>query len=250
MPDPAPTTPTTTPATTTDTPAPTPPQPSADPPKAPATPPAAPPAPPVAPASTTEDNREPHWLAARLERERRTMLRDMGVDNPDDVKAALADLKKRREAEMTEAELLKSRVAELEKSSSDRDELHATVTDLASAKLAALSEAQRNAVLKIAGDSARKQLDAITVLSATWAPDAPPTDGGTGDAPTATAPTAPIPAPATTAQTAPAPPPTPATATENRLATYEKLLTDNPMAAATYRHRYRVEIQKAKDART
>ena len=45
-----------------------------------------------------EDDKEPSWLAARLEREQRSVLKKLGVESVDDAKKAIEDLKKLRDA--------------------------------------------------------------------------------------------------------------------------------------------------------
>ena len=87
---------------------------------APGTPaPAAPPAPPAAPAGAP--NEDPPWLAERLQRAQRAILKETGFATPEEAKAAkeaLAKVEKdRKEAElaaMTEVERLKTQNAEIE----------------------------------------------------------------------------------------------------------------------------------------
>jgi hypothetical protein len=190
------------------------------------------------PATTTQGEQksdgDPTWLPERLERERRKMLRDMGVEDPADVKAALAELKKRRDAEKTELERLQTQVTELTAKVSDREALRTTVAARAVAEMAALPEAQQTAVRTVAGDDPQQQLTTIEAMRPTWAkPEA----------------TAPIPAPASTTAGQPAPAEASAAASTNHLATYEELQKTNPMQAATYRLMHAVAITKAQKAR-
>lgn len=180
---------------------------------------------PVVTATTTTDaapDKEPSWLAARLERERTATLKAVGFDSADDAKASKEELKKRRDAEKSETERLKSENVELAAKAKRVDELAAVVDANAKAELASLTESQRAGVLSIAGDDAGLQLKAIAAMRPTWA-TAP-----------ATATTKPVAAPATTAPVNAAPSPANATASPSHLATWERLKETNPVQAAHY----------------
>jgi len=163
------------------------------------------------------------------------MLRDLGIEAGTDVKAALAELTRRQDAERTELEKAQARAATLEAEASRGREYAALVTETANAELARLDEHQRAAVTSTAGTDPAAQLRLIRVLAPTWA--------AAGNAPVA-----PPPAPANTTQPAAPPSPT-APTTENHLSTYESMVATNPMRAAYYRLAHADEIRKAKETR-
>lgn len=164
------------------------------------TPPAAPAAP--IPAPQTDEGKEPHWLPDRLRRTeeaaRKALLRELGVEDPKDAKKALADYKARVEAEKSELQKAQERAAALEATAKQAEVYKAKVETWAKAEFDKLTESQKAAVERLAGDDPLKRADAIEVLRPTWAVAVP------AQAPAA-APTA-APAPA-------APPPVPAPAT-------------------------------------
>ncbi|MGK3981320.1 hypothetical protein WMF38_57515 [Sorangium sp. So ce118] len=192
------------------------PAPAADP-VAPAAPAAA--APPVAPtpapaaptpAPQGDDAKEPHWLGARLQRTeeaaRKALLKELGVEDPKDAKKALADYKARVEAEKSELQKAQERAAANEAAAKERDIYRAKVETWAKGEFDKLSDAQKAAIERLAGDDPLRRADAIELLRPTWgsaapaAPAAPPV-------PTAPAAPPPIPAPANIAPPAPAPRP-------------------------------------------
>lgn len=173
------------------------------------------------PAPTATTSEDPPWFKPRMDRERKSWLKQLGVETDDDAKAAFAELKKRRESELSDQEKLRAQVAELQATAARAKTLESAIASRADAELAALTEAQRSAVTALAGDDPAARLNAITALRPTWAAPAP-------------AAPAPIAAPATTSPASAAPAPT-APATDNVLATYEALVKRNPMQAAQYR---------------
>ncbi len=199
------------------------------------------PATPAAPAAiaappTSEAGADPAWLAKRLERARLSVLAEMGVENVDNAKAALADLKKRRESEMSETERLVARNAELEASAKVADEYRAAVTERAAAALAGLTPEQREFVEESANGDPLRTLrladKARAAFQVTAAPAAKP-----------------VPAPASTSAASPGP--TPASAqSANHLATWESLKASNPVLAAHYLSAHTVEISEARKARS
>lgn len=186
------------------------------------------------------DPTEPAWLKGRLDRERdagrKEALRDIGVEDPKNAKDAIAELKKRREADLSEQERLRAENAVLATKASRADVLEQVVAVKAAAEMKALSDEQRAAVSSIAGEDSGAQLKTIEALRPTWA------------ARPAAAAAAPIAAPANTATAAPAPAPSTAP-TDNVLATYEALQQRNPIAAAQYRLAHWDAYSKAKNAR-
>lgn len=178
---------------------------------------------PVIAAQEPTDQKDPQWLPARLERERRKLLTDLGVEKVDDAKAAIAELKKIRDAEKTETDRLRAEVESLKAQTQRMSALESAVSARAKAELASLTDAQREAVMAVAGDDASVQLKAVDMLRPTWtsavaAAIAPPVKQ----------------APANTAPSAKAPSAS-SPESENVLATYERLRATNPYGAARYR---------------
>lgn len=187
---------------------------------------------PTAPATpAVDETKDPNWLSARLERERRSLLKQLGVENVDDAKAALEDLKKRRDSEKTETELLRTKLAEVEKQAARAVALDEVIAIKAKSEMAALTPEQREAVESIAGDDSALQLHSIEVLRATWK--------------SAPAAEKPLPAPANTTASTASPSTTPA-AVPDIVATYNELLKRNPMRAAHFYLQHVEEITKAK----
>lgn len=196
---------------------------SAQQPPAPVAPAAA--APPAAqPTKTSSDSEKPHWLDARLERERKAVLRDLGVDDVEAAKAALAELAAKREGEKSAAqraaELDAALKAERESAGAMRDAL----TAFASGAMSALTEAQRAAVTAVAGDDPAKQVRTIEAMRPTWAASAqaPPL------------PAAAPPAPADTAPARSAPSDSGSVSPPDTRAVYEELRKTNPIIAARF----------------
>lgn len=191
-----------------------------------AQPPQAAPPPAAAPsqsAKTSSDSEKPHWLDARLERERKAVLRDLGVEDVEAAKAALAELAAKREGEKSAAqraaELDAALKAERETVGAMRDALNA----FASGAMAALSEAQRAAVTAVAGDDPAKQVRTIEAMRPTWAASAA--------APEAPAPPSP---PADTAPARGAPSDGGGVSPPDTRAVYDELRKTNPIIAARY----------------
>lgn len=130
---------------------------------------AAPSAPTAAPNPPSDSNAEPTWLAGRLERERKQVLKDLGIDNADELKQLVADQKAKKEADKTDAHKRGELEKTLEGERAKISELSETVGLLAKGQMASLTEAQRNAVAGIAGDDPAKQIKTIEALRSTWA---------------------------------------------------------------------------------
>lgn len=178
--------------------------------------------------ATLEPDKEPQWLGARLDRERRSVLKQLGVENVDDAKAAIAELRKRQDAEKSETDKLRAELAESQKVAARAATLESVIASQAQVAIASLTESQREAVIKLAGDDAPKQLSAIEALKPTWAVSASSVDT------TAQTQAQPKQAPLSTSAATPAPSPS-ASETENHKATYERLLKQDPQRAAAYR---------------
>lgn len=174
----------------------------------------------------------PEALKARLdaakETARREMLAELGVSDPKDVKAALAELKKRQDAERSEVERLTAQTKELEGKASRADTYAAVIAGRASAELAALDEKARGFVTAEAGDDPARQLATIDRMRAS---------GLLSSTPPAPAPAAAPAAPPKPADTAPrpnAPPEAGSVAKADIRATYDRLQAENPFAAASF----------------
>jgi pyruvate dehydrogenase E2 component (dihydrolipoamide acetyltransferase) len=143
------------------------------------------------PAPQGDDAKEPHWLAARLQRTeeaaRKALLKDLGVEDPKDAKKALADYKARIEAEKSELTKANERASANEAAAKERDVYRAKVETWAKAEFDKLGDAQKAAIERLAGDDPLKRADAIELLRPTWGASALPA----GTAPAAAAPAAP-----------------------------------------------------------
>lgn len=177
---------------------------------------------------------DPHWLPERLDRERRAMLRELGIENVADAKTALADLKKRRDEEKTAGERAAEALQRAGIAEQNTNALKAAVGEFAARQMIGLTPEQKSAVTSIAGDDPALQLKAIAALMPTWAtpPPAVSTPSGT---------TTP---PATSTDTAPGPnaPPAVIESPTNHRANYEALRKTNPFAAAAYAVAHPTEI--------
>lgn len=163
------------------------------------------------PATQSDDRAEPHWLAARLQRTeeaaRKALLKDLGVEDPKDAKKALADYKARIEAEKSELQKANERAASNEAAAKERDIYRAKVESWAKAEFDGLSEGQKAAIERLAGDDPLKRAEAIELLRPTWASAAPAVGAPAAAAPAAPAAPAPIAAPANIAPPPAAPRP-------------------------------------------
>ena len=187
-----------------------------------------------APAPTVQTEQEPAWLAGRLAREReavtKQILAELGVADTKDAKAALKTLRDAEAAKKTEEQRMRERIAALEPLEARAAALTATLDSLAQIELGKLSEAQRAAVLKVAGSDPQRTLDVITALRDSWAVQPAPVA-----APTNTAPPASVPQPATPGAV-------------NHLATWEALKRSNPVEAARFLVANRIAIAEARKA--
>lgn len=186
-----------------------------------ATPPAPVAAPaPAAPAAEKGESEKPHWLDGRLERERKALLKELGLDDVETGKKAIAELNAKREAEKTAAEKAAELDAKLKASDAEKAAMAEALGLTAKARLATLTEAQKAAVTALAGDDPVKQLKTIEALTPTW-PSAP--------AATATETKAADTAPGRTAPTSETP-----TSAPDLKAIYAELRKTNPVMAARF----------------
>ncbi len=181
-------------------------------------------APAPAPAkSETSAEEKPSWLDARLERERRSVLKELGIESLDEAKKTLTEAAAKKEAEKSVAQKLGEVEKERASERKRMTEMEETFSVLATAQLKTLSDAQRAAVALVAGDDPAKQLKTIEALRPTWASAAAPAATASPEAArnTAVAPNAPK-----DAGTLSSPP--------DHKAIYAELMKSNPIFASRY----------------
>jgi hypothetical protein len=196
---------------------------------APAPPPAPPAAaPPAAAPAKSDDPASPPWLPERLaraeEQARAKVLSELGVDDPKKAKDAIAAAKKAEDDAKSTAEKLGEATKDAKRAQGEAERLRAITTEYAARMMVGLTDAQRDAVKKIAGEDPGAQLQAITALAPTWAAAIP--------APAAAPPVAAP--PASTAPPPNAPPPAAPGAPPDHRQVYTALEAKNPFAAAAY----------------
>lgn len=172
---------------------------------------------------------EPNWLPARLERERRQVLKDLGVESIEDGKKAIAEINAKRESEKTAAEKASDLDNKLKAANAEKATMAETLATYAKSLMGGLTEAQKSAVIAIAGEDASKQLKAIEALTPTWQTKAPDAAAATA---TAVATQKPVVADTAPAKTAPGD--TPTTSPPDPKAIHAELLKTNPVVAARY----------------
>lgn len=190
---------------------------------------------PVAPPS--EVSMSSAALKARLEEERgkarSALLKDLGFDKPDDLKAVLSAAKARQEAEMTETQRLNKALDDLKPRAERAEKLEKSLAALVESQFASLPEKTREAIDSVAAGNPEERLRMMEVfrasglLAASAAPAFPT-----------------IAAPATTTP-GPAPKPTNAqTAWEK----YQALNKTNPLAAGAFFQLNRAAIDESRPA--
>lgn len=110
----------------------------------------------------------PTWLPSRLERERQSILKELGASNLDEAKAAVQELNLKREAEKSTAQRAGELATQLESERKSKSELEAAVKIYAAGVMGQLNEEQVSAVKLLAGDDAAKQLKYVEALLPTW----------------------------------------------------------------------------------
>jgi hypothetical protein len=175
---------------------------------------------PGAPAATPapEEPEKHTWLPARLERERKAILKELGVETLDDGKKAVSALRAQEEAAKTTAQKAAELEASLKTANAEKAAYAEAIGAYAKTQMSALSESQRNAVTALAGEDAARQLKTIEALRPTWASAA--------QTPAPVKDTAPAPSAPKDAGSAAAP--------SDKKAVYESLLRTNPVVAARY----------------
>lgn len=178
--------------------------------------------PPPAAKPAAKAGEEPDWLLPRLERERNKVLKDLGVTNLDDAKKAIELAKAAEDAKKSDAEKKAQAEAALSAAQGRVQEMAEALGALAQGQMNALTDAQKNAVLAVAGDDPAKQIKTIEALRPTWASAAAPAAPAVAQAPKDTAP-----APAAPKDGDVAPPPDAKTI-------HSELKKTNPILAARY----------------
>jgi hypothetical protein len=173
-------------------------------------------------------------LNERLARAKRSALdealKELGVDNLEAAKGAVAKARELEEAKKSEIEKFSEKVKALEPEAKKAKDLSDRLARYADAELSKLTEPQKAAVLAIAGEDKARALDTIEALRPTWAA-----------APAAASAT--LPAPAKTTASGPAPAATAAPTIDHK-AVYEALKAEHPMKAAQYALAHSRDIYK------
>lgn len=183
-------------------------------------------------AITTQEDRA--WLNERLAQakssERDKIFRDLGVPDMTAAKAKIDAAAKADEAARA-----------LNAANAEKERLSSAVREYAGRMMMGLTDAQKAAVTKIAGEDPAKQVETIVALSETWAREKPAATAEPAAAPAATPAPAPAAPPATTAITSPAPGSGTPAPSDPR-STFKNLQSSNPFAAAQYGLRHEVEV--------
>lgn len=179
-------------------------------------------------ATPPADDQNPPWLAARLERERRTALAELGIKDPAKAKEVLTAAEKAAQEAKSQGEKLGEANARLKELEEEREQHLETFKSIAESRLKGLTDKQREFVLKTAGDDPQNQIFVMDNAAEMWGAQAPASAQVT---PAAT------PAPATPASGTAPPPTAPASTTisqPNHKEVHSGLLKTNPFAAANY----------------
>jgi hypothetical protein len=177
------------------------------------------------------DPENPPWLAARLERERRTHLAELGIADPVKAKALLEAANKAEEDAKSAAEKLGKTGEQLTAAKAEAERYKAVTTEFAARQMLGLTAEQQAAVKAIAGDDAAAQLKAITALTPTWSAQGSITPAGAPAAPAVPAPPAP---PASGTAPPPNAPPGSSVSQQSPAEIHAALAKTNPFLAATY----------------
>ena len=179
---------------------------------------------PAAPAAKppTPAGEDPSWIAPRLERERNTLLKQLGAESLDEAKKAIAAAKAAEEAAKSDAQKRGELETRLKAELEEKQAMAEALSAYAKSQMGALTEEQRNAVAAVAGNDPAKQLKIIDALKPTWASAAVPAAPAAPPPPKDTAP-----APAAPKDGSPSDPP-------DAKAIYEELQKSNPVLASRY----------------
>lgn len=187
-------------------------------------------------AGTPTQSADPNWLNGRIAQAKQSaqadVLKQLGVTDLAAAQAAIRAANEAAERNKSDAQRVTELQAQLTAEKERGDVYEETLKERAASELAALPDAQREAVLALAGDDVGAQILAIDTLKPTW----------TGAAPAGAPVTPPKPAPVTnTAPPREAPAPTPGSEPDH----YQKYIAireKNPFAAARYRQQHPVSV--------
>lgn len=182
-------------------------------------------------------------LASAQSAARNALLKELGITDPKEVQALLAEKHAREEATKSAEQRAAEKEAALVAERQRVESLLATVRARSEVEMGALTDAQKQAVLAIAGDDPAKRLAAIDALLPTWKTAAPVSVSAPVTPPAPVAPPAPPP-PAPPATTAPArgAPPDGQTVIVDHKAEYARLREINPFVAAQYANSHPTDI--------
>lgn len=182
-----------------------------------------------------QDDKDPSWLNGRLEQAKRSaqreMLAELGIDDPEKLKAIVKKASELEESSKSEIEKLTDKLSKLSPQAKRAEELSERLSKYADAELSKLTENQRAAVEAIAGEDKTRVLETIEALRPTWSTK--PKDELEAAKPK--------PAPANTGSNGAAPPEVSATKVDHK-ATYEALKQTNEYQAKRYYLAHRAEI--------
>lgn len=175
-------------------------------------------------------------LKERLDRARETeqkkLLSALGVDDLNAAKAALKAQREREEEQMSLEQRLSAVESERAKQTAQLERYRAAVEAQSESVMSDLTEAQRNAVLAVAGDDPAMRLQTVAALRPTWV-TADPVEPIAPPAPVNTAPPRSQPSDSTADVSQP-----------NHAEVYRRLKSDpkTAAAAAVYMNRYSTQI--------
>lgn len=180
-------------------------------------------------------------LRQRLQREREkgaaearaAQLKSLGVENEDELKAALKDRQERLDAEKSQADKLADITARHAETSKRAQRYETIIKARATAELADLTDEQRAAVESLAGDDPAETLKAITALRPTWGKPATKDDAADEK---------PKPPPVDTAPSRNSAPNDDNTSPPDHKAVWEAMKAKNPIAAAGYYNSHKQQI--------
>lgn len=180
-----------------------------------------------APPAAKEGENEPMFLKDRLDRERRAILKDLGIKlkRGEDPQERIEAYAQELETDRTASKALRDKIADYENKLSQLAASTAAVKVFADTEFAALTDAQKAIVIASAGDDPNERLKTIAIMKA-MKPE---------PAVTPEAPKPPIPAPAQTAPAVGGPTPGAAPGQVVDVKTeHARLKESNPLVAASY----------------
>lgn len=187
----------------------------------------------------TVPEQDPEWFKNRLGQAKKTaekeLLKSFGFEKPEDAKAALDRLKALDAEKLTAEERNAAKLKELEPQAARAATLETTLKGYAEKEFGELSDEQKAAVTRLAGEDPAKVLDTIATLRPTWAAKAAAAAGATGAASTETQ-------GASTTSAGKQPAGTSTTSGVDHKAEYQRLKTTNPILAAEYRQAHGKEL--------